>query len=167
MISSPIKGQPLPLCVRLPHNKCLWPLLLPEDFQLRGSLKISLILGKIVECFLYHLEREKHSSKGNIQANFPFPCASLGRLEVAEEWICLHVVKTHLCLLSQFHCCRMHMFSQLLPSSAHPVPSAQGGARNGGVGGASASLPGLELACAVSSSTAAKRSLLVDESYFP
>lgn len=50
MISSPIKGQPLPLCVRLPHDKCLWPLLLPEDFQLRGSLNISLMLGKIVSC---------------------------------------------------------------------------------------------------------------------
>lgn len=48
VISSPIKGQQLPLCVRLPHNKCLWPLLLPEDFQLRASLKISLILGKII-----------------------------------------------------------------------------------------------------------------------
>lgn len=48
MISSPIKGQLLPLCVRLPRKKCLWPLLLPEDFQLRGSLKISLMLGRIV-----------------------------------------------------------------------------------------------------------------------
>lgn len=48
MISSPVKGQPLPLCVRLLPDKCLWPLLLPEDFQLRGSLNISLMLGKIV-----------------------------------------------------------------------------------------------------------------------
>lgn len=46
-----------------------------------------------VECFLYHLEREKYLTKGNIQAYFP--CLSMFPTFTA----CRHVVKTHLCLL--------------------------------------------------------------------
>lgn len=116
---------------------------------------------------------KKRSGRGDVQANFPFPCTLQGRIEVAEGWSGLHiVVKTHLCFLLQFQFCRMHRVSQLLnlplfPTySADPVQSAQGCGGSRGHGRASAPLPGMELGHKTSCSTETKILFLVEVRYY-
>lgn len=76
---------------------------LPWECQRRGSLKISLVLGKISTGNFFAPLGSGEAFKrggGDIQDNFPFPCAVQGKIEVAGGQTGLHIVgKTHLCLL--------------------------------------------------------------------
>lgn len=118
---------------------------------------------------------EKPSSRGDIQASFPFPCTLQGRREVAERRTDLHVgVKTYLCLLLPipilqnahvFPVAKLASLPNLLSASC---ASCAGVWKEWGHGRASASLPGMELGHTISCSTDRKSLLLMEEKrYFP